>query len=173
VPEKEGRLKVVGNIGHFWNGQKEIILLDNNLTAASLTHFRLIMEQLKESGAKVNFSQGLDIRLLTKEHCEALEGVRLLKRLHFAWDNMGDESAVRAGIKLLKKYYHPDKITFYVLIGYNTTPEEDLYRVEILRGLGVNPFAMPYNRKDPYQKKFARWVNHKAIFYSVSWNEYR
>ena len=62
---------------------------------------------------------------------------------------------------------------FYVLIGLDTTPEEDLYRVEVLRGLNIDPFVMPFNRRDEYQRKFARWVNHKAIFKSVGWEEYK
>jgi len=45
--------------------------------------------------------------------------------------------------------------------------------VETLRGLGVNPFVMPFNKQDRYQRRFARWVNHKAIFKSVAWGEYR
>ena len=36
----------------------------------------------------------------------------------------------------------------------------------------LDPFAMPFNRRDPYQRDFSRWVNHKAIFKSVPWNEY-
>ena len=64
------------------------------------------------------------------------------------------------------------KLSFYVLIGFNTTQEEDLYRVELLRGLGVDPFVMPYNRNELYQRRLARYVNHKAIFKSIAWDKY-
>lgn len=64
-------------------------------------------------------------------------------------------------------------MAFFVLIGFDTTPEQDLYRVMKIRGLGCDPYAMPYNKKDEYQKRFARWVNHKAIFKTVSWLDYR
>ena len=64
------------------------------------------------------------------------------------------------------------RLMFYVLIGYDSTPEEDLYRVELLKDLGVDPFVMPYDKSDKYQRNFARWVNHKAIFKSVEWEEY-
>ena len=60
----------------------------------------------------------------------------------------------------------------YVLIGYNSLPEEDLYRVEELRKLNIDPFVMPYNKKDKYQMNFARWVNRKELFKSCSFNEY-
>ena len=58
-----------------------------------------------------------------------------------------------------------------MLIGFDSTPEEDLYRVEKLREEKVDPFVMPYKR-GPYERAFARWVNHKAIWKTVKWQEY-
>ena len=37
---------------------------------------------------------------------------------------------------------------------------------------GADPFVMPYDRSDRYQRRFARWVNHKATFNSVAWADY-
>ncbi|MDH7578488.1 MAG: hypothetical protein QHH75_11910 [Bacillota bacterium] len=174
VSLKEGKLRIVGDIYDFWTGQKEIVLLDNNLTAAPFEHFERVIRQISENKLAVEFSQGLDIRLLHEDHAKLLKTVRLRKRLlHFAWDLLEYEQDVRRGIQILLKYFHGKQITFYVLIGYNTTEEEDLYRVEVLRGLGVNSFAMPYRRSDPYQQAFSRWVNHKALFESVTWEQYK
>ena len=64
-------------------------------------------------------------------------------------------------------------MAFYVLIGYHSTEEEDLHRVETLRSYGCDPYVMPYDKFDDYQKKFTRWVNHKAIFKSVAWKDYK
>jgi hypothetical protein len=44
------------------------------------------------------------------------------------------------------------------------TPEDEM---------GAMPFVMPYNKFDPYQKSFARWVNNRAVFKSCSWEEYK
>jgi hypothetical protein len=175
VPVKEGAIRVTGDIHSFWSGQKRIILLDNNLTAAPMDHFRLILNQLIESKAEVDINQGLDIRLLTEDHAALLAQVHPGKsgHIHFAWDNPADEIAVRRGIGILAKHLPLRRIIFYVLIGFNTTPEEDLCRVEILRLLGVDPFVMPYDKRDLYQRQFARWVNHKAIFKTVPWGDYR
>ena len=47
-----------------------------------------------------------------------------------------------------------------------------------LDSLGLDPFAQPYidfsgkNKVTKEQKNFARWVNHKAIFRSVKWENY-
>jgi hypothetical protein len=171
VPEKEGKIKRVGDIASFWKEQKQIKLLDNNLTA----HPDCIelLGDLKSTKAQIDFSQGLDLRLVTPSIARALAGIRLWKQIHFAWDNIKAERLVFRGLKLLeengvKKY----KIMIYILIGYDSTPEEDMYRVIKLRDYGVDPFVMPFNKKDGYQKRFARWVNHKAIFKTVVWENY-
>ena len=148
------------------------MLLDNNLTALP-EQFELICKQLIKEKIKVDFSQGLDIRLITPEMASLLSKVKLWKQIHFAWDDIRIEKAVRRGIEILTKNgVSKHKLMFYVLIGFNSTHEEDLYRVETLRGLGVDPFVMPYDKTNPYQKRFARWVNHKAIFKSVKWEDY-
>lgn len=173
VQKKEGKFRPVSDIYQFWNGQKNLVLLDNNLTA-SHKHFELILNQLIKEKIKVDFSQGLDIRLITHEMAVLLSKVKLLKQIHFAFDDIKLEKNVINGIKiLLENGVKSYKLMFYVLIGFNSTQEEDLHRVELLRSFGVAPFVMPYNKKDQYQKRFARWVNHKAIFNSVSWEKYK
>jgi len=173
VPRKEGMIRAVGDIHDFWRGQEQLMLLDNNLTALP-ERFELVVGQLIKERVKVDFSQGLDIRLLTLEMARQLAQVRLWKRIHFAWDDAGIERSVRLGIEILKQGgVSLHDVTFYVLIGYNSTPEEDLHRVETLRALNVNPFVMPFDKQDRYQRRFARWVNHKAIFKTVPWEAYR
>ena len=50
--------------------------------------------------------------------------------------------------------------------------------MKFLKGLGLDPFAQPYVDYDgkvkpsQKQKNLARWVNHKAIFKSVMWEDY-
>ena len=172
VPEKEGKPRPTGDIYDFWWGQRELMLLDNNLTALP-GHFEVILKQMIKEAVRVDFNQGLDIRLLTEDMAVLLAKVSLWKQIHFAWDSMSYEDDVRRGIEILRKAMPLSRVMFYVLIGFDTTPAEDLYRVETLRGLGVDPFVMPFDKSDPYQKKFARWVNHKAIFKTVSWKNYK
>lgn len=172
VPRKEGRFRVVGDISNFWDGQDRLVLLDNSLNTDE-EHFIFICNQLEKEGIDTEFSQGLDIRYLTDVQAGHLRKVKTTKRIHFAWDFMGYEDQVRRGIEILRKHKLLYRSMFFVLIGFNTTPEEDLYRVEALRGLGADPFIMPFAKDKPYQKDFARWVNHKAIFKSVPWQEYR
>jgi len=126
---------------------------------------------LKNSKQPINFSSGIDIRILNKRQCRQLAKLKIQGQIHIAWDNPRDDLAKH--IELLISHIKPYKIMCYVLIGYWSTPEEDLYRIETLRDLKIDPFVMPYDKSDNYQKRFARWVNHKAIFKSVKWCDYK
>jgi len=184
VPRKEGRPKSNSTIKEIWDqrGSEDsnfIVLLDNDFFGNP--EWRERIREIQDLELRVNFSQGLNIRIITEEQAQALSSVNFrglsgkTRRVHFAWDlfNKKQEQLIDAGIKrCLDAGIKPYQMTFYVLVGFNTSSEEDLYRVEKLRGYGVDPYVMPYNRGDLYQKKFARWVNHKAIFKSVEWKDY-
>ena len=174
VPQKEGRWHPVADIDQFWQGQKNLTLLDNNLTSDAV-HFERIAKQLIKHKIKTDITQGLDIRLIDDDKAKLLSMIRREKdgQIPFAWDSMDIEQDVLRGIELLTKYIKPRYLKFYVLIGWDTDPDEDLYRVEMLRSLKVDPFAMAYNKEDPYQADFARWTIHKATFKTKSWHEYK
>jgi len=177
VPKKEGRIRQVAEILDFWRDQERLMLLDNNLTAMPEV-FTAVCRFLADHRIETDFSQGLDIRLIDDEKAQALATVRLWKRVHFAWDNMRDESAVRRGIEILTRYMHPDKLMFYVLVGYNTTFDEDMHRVNTLIGYGTNPFVMVYRAQDGSEpsdkrlKHLARWANRPALRKAATWGEY-
>lgn len=117
--------------------------------------------------------QGIDVELLTEEMCVALDGLRRWKnkQFHIAWDE-GDKDLTEQ-LKFVIRHIKPYKLMCYVFIGYYNTPDLDLYRVEALRKLKIDPFVMPYDKSDPYQKDFARYVSHKAIFKAVKWKDYK
>lgn len=180
VPKKEGRPKPFNTVDEIWTNRKSdfIVLLDNDFFGNP--QWRERIDEIKRHNLKVNFSQGLNIRIITDEECKALASINFRninntsKMVHFAWDRFNDEKLIDAGIaRVLNAGIKPYQMTFYVLIGFDTTEEQDLYRVNKLKQLGCNPFVMPFNRSDYYQKRFARWVNHKAIFKSVSWENYK
>jgi hypothetical protein len=173
VPEKEGKFKITcENISEFWRGQKQLMLLDNSINTNE-SHFMKIAEQLIDRNIEVGFNQGLDIRRLTSMQCSYLTKIKIWKQIYFAWDDIKTEKKVLAGIELLNEYKLKSKAMFYVLIGFDSTQEEDLYRVEMLRKLKVEPFVVPFDKFNQYQKDFARWVNHKAIFKTVNWKDYK
>jgi len=161
VPDKEGKPQAWASIYEFWRGQDKIVLLDANLLAAP--NWRQTLEDLIREAVLVDFTQGLDIRLLTDEVARLLRRVRYGRRLRFAWDLMNAEPAVLRGLATLERAgIPPSRCMFYVLIGFNTSPEEDMYRVQTLRGLGADAFAMSY-RSTPYTRAFSSWVNVPSI----------
>ncbi len=170
VPDKEGHIHHHAHLSEWWRGQKQIRLLDANLTASPDAIGYL--GELAASGAQVDFSQGLDARLVTPEFCAALAKVRRWGQVHTAWDWVDGEAAIMPGLRMLRDALPKGALMAYVLIGYNSTPEQDLYRVMKLREEKIDPFVMPYNKTDRYQRAFARWVNHKAVFKSCTWDEY-
>ena len=176
VSSKEGRKSIhVADVDEFHRGQRNIELLDPNILACKDSE-RLLM-QLVDCGAWVNFNQGLDARLLTKESIELINHVKV-KNIHFAWDFMKDERAVLDGLKRWVKHSaikpHGRHGGVYVLTNYNTTHEEDMYRVETLKEMGFDPYVMVYDKPTaPKETKwFQRYVNNKIMFRSMSWKEF-
>jgi hypothetical protein len=168
VADKEGKKSYkVSNLDSFWNGHKEIKLLDPNLLACK---DRVdLLQQLIESKAWVDFTQGLDARCLTDEVIELIKCIKI-KMIHFAWDNMKDSRLIIENLKKFKTEtkYDKRKLSVYVLTNYDTTIEEDLYRIDVLKKLGYDPYLMIYEKwKAPdVLKKMQRWVNNKIIFRS-------
>ncbi len=166
---KEGNIKSVKHKTTNPNG-KIVTIMDNNFFANPRWEHAMLFLQANDQ--PVDF-QGIDVRLISNEQSESLGALKHHKQIKIAWDQPKDEKAVLDGIARLTRYIKPYKIMCYVLIGFQSTEIEDLHRVETLRKLKIDPFVMPYSKTDPYQKRFARWVNHKAIFKSVNWEEYR
>jgi hypothetical protein len=176
VSKKEGNeTKQVYKLNQFWNGQKNIVLLDPNITAAR--NKLDLFNELAETRAYVDFTQGLDLRLLTEADVDALRKIRV-KRVHFAWDNIKDEKIIIEKLKMLKSKtnWTRSKVTAYVLVNYNSTFEEDLYRVNTLKDMDVDPYIMIYNAKTAEQKykDLRSYVNARPIFRTVkSFEEYK
>lgn len=168
VAKKEGRSSVkVANLSEFWDGQKYIKLLDPNILACK-DHLELL-NQLTESNAQVDFTQGLDIRLTNEENIKLINKIKV-KEIHFAWDNPSEDLE-----KYFKKYASKAKHkphghfgTVYCLTNFNSTFEEDLYRIYTLRGWGFDPYVMIYDKPNaPQQLRYLqRWCNNKFIFRS-------
>jgi organic radical activating enzyme len=171
VAQKEGRKSIkVADLSEWWNGQKEIKLLDPN-TLACHEHMDLL-KQLANSGAWVDFTQGIDARMLTEENILALNAIKT-KMIHFAWDLMRESKAVLKGLALYKQLgtiKDERKLRVYVLTNYNTTQEENLYRIYHLRELGFDPYVMVYDKPNAPReiKRLQRWVNNKYIWRSCA-----
>lgn len=168
VREKEGYIHPVKPKNLNPNG-KFIKVMDNNFFANP--EWRSAVDQLIEWNQKIDM-QGFDIRIFDAEQGEALQSLKHYKAFKFAWDNPRDNLDDK--IELLLNYIKPSKLMCYVLIGYWSTPEEDLMRVmHLWDEYKIHAFVMPFNKFDKYQRSFARWCNNKIIFKTRSWEEYK
>ncbi len=168
ISEKEGAIKSVSP-KDLNPGGTYITVMDNSFFANP--QWREAIAYLVDQGQPVDIEQGFDIRTMDNEKLSQLSRLQAYKgRLKFAWDNPRENFVPM--IKKLFEFISPHKLMCYVLIGYWSTPEEDLYRVKALQQLKIDPFVMPYNKHDKYQRHFTRWVNNYAVFNSVSWKDY-
>lgn len=146
VPKKEGRIHAVADIYEFWNKRhKELVLLDNNIFGIE-GHFEKISEQILKEGLKVDFNQGLDIRLLTDEKAKLLKKLKPINRWRFAFDSIKQENAFRRGAEILmRNKISKGNISIYTLVGFGESYEDTLKRVTIISEeykFGV--YIMPY-----------------------------
>lgn len=166
VAAKEGRCaKKVADDSDFWCGQKEIKVLDPNITACA--EKRDLMQQYIDTRAIIDFTQGLDIRLLNQYDIEDINKMRV-GTLHFAWDNPKDDLESKFS-DFAKGFRRKSNIGMvYCLTNYNSTMEENLYRIYTLRDMGYDPYVMVYDKPNAPKevRRLQRWCNNKIIFKS-------
>ena len=165
VSAKEGReSRQVADLSEFWNGQRNVKLLDPNLLACSRRE--TLLRRLEKSGAWVDFTQGLDIRLMDREAVRLLSALKI-RQIHFAWDDpKQDLSGAFRQFKVWSGIKDYRKLGVYVLTNYNSTQEEDLMRVYALRDLGYSPYVMVYDKEHApiAVRRLQRWCNNRIIF---------
>jgi hypothetical protein len=173
VPEKEGDMKDHAEIEEFVR-HKEVVLMDNNILASK--HGIKQIESIINRGLKLDINQGLDARLIDAPMAKLLSKVKWLKPLRLACDSQIMKEPLRKAVELLRWYNtKPTRYFVYVLV---KEVDEAADRLKFLKGLSLDPFAQPYRDKkgtEPTkaQKDLARWVNHKATFKSVWWENYK
>ena len=176
VPKKEG--KICGY--RAWEeikrpDSRKIVFMDNNVLACR--HGIEQMESMIGHDIQIDFNQGIDARLITPEIAEIIGKLKWIRFIRMACDTEEMLDIVLKSAELLSKYgVKPYRLFVYVLVQDIPSAEK---RVMALRAAGMIPFAQPYrdfnaDMEPPAKaKKFARWVNNKAVFYSTdSFSEY-
>lgn len=166
VREKEGYIHPVEPVEMNPNGEW-IEVLDNNFFANP--EWKSAVGYLMKQSQPVKL-HGVDIRIMNEEQAYYLNKLKMKGAIHIAWDL--PEIDLTNRLREMVKYVKPYKIMCYVLVGYNSTIEQDLYRIETLRSFGIVPFVQPYrdfeNKRVPsqYEKDLARWANNKFLYKS-------
>lgn len=168
VKDKEGiTARKVADLDEFWNGQKNIVLCDPNIIACP--EWKPLLEQLIDSNAWIDINQGMDMRMMTEEKANMVKQLKV-KNIHFAWDRYEDKDMIAKKFRMFKDITGWDyrKLTVFVLTNYDTTFEQDLERVYMLREIGYQPYVMVYNRQNTTMKdrcrQLQRWCNNRRLF---------
>lgn len=166
----------VCNLSEFWQDQKNIVLLDQNILACK--NWRDLLQQLIDSKANIEFNGGLDIRLMTEEKAKYVSQIKQ-KIVHFAWDRYEDKDKILPKFEMFKRIsgFSERKMIVYTIVNYDTTLEQDLERIYTLKKLGYWAYVMIYNKeklpRGHTYKKLQRWCNNRFIFGSgVSFEDY-
>lgn len=176
VSKKEGVCShKVADLSEFWRGQKNIKLLDPNLLACK-EHLDLL-QQLADSKANVDFTQGLDARFINEENLEILKSIKI-RMLHFAFDFMKFEKQIIRGLSLAKERLDitDRNAIVYILTNYDTTIEQDLYRIQKIREIGFAPDIRIYRKetlpKPHILRDLQRWANNRFVYRSCEFMDY-
>ncbi len=189
VPEKEGSARAVANIDDLLNLDSDranpfVVLLDNEF------FFKVAwaIERLEEfTDRRIDFcpSQGLDVRVVTPALADALATApywnlrHTSRQITFAFDDIRIERQYRRGVELLLDAGIPGRhLQSFVLVGFNSTINDDLRRIEIIREYNIDPYVMVYRdprtgerSPDRQIRHLARWAN-RHLFRTVEFRDY-
>ena len=172
VNEKEGKIHAVEPMDLNQNG-KWIEVLDNNFFASP--EWKYSIDHLQKQKQPVKF-HGVDVRIMTEEQAYYLNKTRLKGGIHIAWDL--PQIDLTQKLKEVTKYIKPSKLVCYVLVGFNSTKEQDYFRLRTLKDLGILPFVQAYrdfeNKRKPtqYEKDISRWANRMWLFNTMDFKDY-
>lgn len=170
VPRKEGGIRPYRTWREIKRpDSRDIVLMDNNVLACphGIDQIRDMIGQ----DVRVDFNQGLDARLISPEVAALLARLKWIRFIRMSCDTDAMLPVVLEAVRMLgAEGVKPYRIFVYLLVQDIGSAER---RATTLRDAGVEVFAQPYrdiaNAIEPAaeQKRFARWVNHKAIFKTV------
>lgn len=176
---------IEGDLLELRDWEPKPIVCDNNLLACSRRHFDDVIDRLKAI-RQVDFNQGLDARLLAAYHAARLAELDL-KKVRLAWDHVSDEPHVMRAVETLNRFgFGNHDIGVYVLIGFEDSPDDALYRLDKLKVLGIRPNVMRFQplwalRKNEYVapgwteaelRRFCRYWNRQNWLSKVPFEEY-
>ena len=169
IVPKQDNPRVHKSIWDFHDSRfKKICLLNNN--TFSDPQWKETFEEIWDADLTVMDENGYDLRLMDDEKAAVLKKTKFQGYRHYAWDHMRDETKILNGLRIA-----PRGIV-YVLIGYNTTREEDFYRVQKIHDLKHDPYVMPYNRTRA-EMAFKRFIDSRMYrkFQTIdeAWRNYK
>ena len=172
VPKKEGYVRPIGNLYDLWDEKTKLITLYDNNILALPQHFENICSEAIHYHITLDFNQGLDHRLLSPWIVGLLKSISH-KEYHFAFDHPSYQASVERALALLRGA-NINRSIWYVLVGFDTTPKEDLERLNLLRKLGQRAFVQRYtrNRDKHFYQAIADWSGFHNLFATKTFEEF-
>jgi hypothetical protein len=177
------------NIKEFMDiNRHKLCFLDDNFFACP--QWKEIIEQIKATGKKFQFKQGLDERLLTEEKCIEMNTWKYEGDFIFAFDNIDDYELIEEKLKMFNSHRKTkgQNVKFYVFCGFDRdgvydenfwkTDIEDIFkRIFLLAKYNCKPYIMRHENYEnsPYRGMYinlASWGNQPSLFFNHSLNEF-
>lgn len=164
----------IKQINEKYGEKKDLLLLDNNVLASS--QFDRIIDEIKGNGfykgAKFNksfrvvdFNQGIDLRLLTKQKISRLAELPI-KPLRIAFDHISLKDDYIKRIEWAAEF-GLTRLSNYILYNFRDTPEDFYERlkinIDLNERLGTQIFSFPM--------KFIPIDNKDRKFVGQNWNQ--
>lgn len=117
VPKKEGAIRPYWDIDRVANGQKNVVLMDNNLLAAGdYAHEQL--DKIIAKGYHIDLNQANDARLMTDEFARKFAKVKWLnRRIRFGCDTTAQIKHCERAIEMINSYGFKGEYFLYTMIG--------------------------------------------------------
>lgn len=144
------------------------VICDNNLLAASDRHFDRVIERLK-AHTDVEFSFGLDARLMNERRAKQIASLHLKKRgVRLALDNMNYSWRWMCAVQLLVDAGVAKRnLAAFALVGFNAGPVEAWDRCHFIESHGVRALPVWFHPLDAYRKNSVTRVQA-----SLGWDDY-
>lgn len=166
----------------------KICFLDDNFFACP--KWKDLIAEVKQTGKRFQFKQGLDERLLTDDKIHEMMSWKYEDNYIFAFDNIADKDSIISKLRRIRELYPNTKkhFKFYVLCGYDRNGKWDeafwrqdiidtFERIKLLASYGAIPYIMRYERC--YTSKYngvystiAAWCNQPSIFHKFTYRDY-
>jgi len=148
VPKLEGRLNSCKeSIKHLvYPGHERLILWDNNILASP--SWKSIVAEAMELGVGVDYNQGLDAKLVTREVAKTLSKMKM-PCVRIAYDYKGKGKYVKNAIELITSNgIRGREIFVYVLYNFNDNPDDFFERARDVLTWGAVVFPMRFEPLD-------------------------
>lgn len=175
VTPKEGGFHINQHPSEFHDpAHKKVVLMDNNILWDKDWFFE-VTDWILENGLKVDFNQGLDIRLMDGDIAKRLRELRPISHWHFAFDDMDYKDEVLEGIRLLNEagVNVRSNTNWYVYLHDDSQFEDALERCRILREHKALAYLMVNRNAQRTQRMtdLKRWTR-PQIFFQTDFDGY-